>query len=378
MDNKIIYLDNAATTKINPLVEQSIKEVFHNYYGNSSSIHSFGQASNRLIEKCRTQILNVLHLTNHEVIFTSGATEANNLAIKGSCFQYSNRGKHIITSSIEHPSVSEAINQLVDKFGFEVSIVNPDVNGITHVEDIIKLIRDDTLLVSIMAVNNEVGSINNIKDIATKLKKYPKVLFHVDATQAMGKVDIDYKDVDLISLSAHKFHGPKGVGALIKRKGLNLLPLFSGGGQEFNLRSGTSNLEGILGMAKALKLEIESQKTNYNSVKILANRVYDYLNSNRDLYEIHSSIINPYIINFSLKNKKAAVVVEALSSRGIMISSTSACHSKKEVGSSVVMHMKNDINLSKNTLRISFSYENEMSEIEHFINNIDEIVKEIK
>lgn len=376
--DKIIYLDNAATTKINPLIEESIKEVFHNYYGNSSSIHSFGQNSNRLINKCRDTILNVLHLNNHEVIFTSGATEANNLAIKGSLFQYSNRGKHIITSSIEHPSVLESVNQLVDKFGYEVSLVNPDSNGVINIEDIVSLIRPDTILVSVMAVNNEVGSINNIKEIANILKKYPKIIFHVDATQAIGKINIDYSDVDLISFTAHKFHGPKGVGCLIKRKGLTLLPLFSGGGQESNLRSGTSNLEGILGLTKALKFEINDLSKHFQYVESIAKPIYEYLNNHQDIYEIHSNIFNPYIINFSLRNKKAAVVVESLSSQGIMISSTSACHSKKETGSYVVLNMKKDINLSKNTLRISLSYNNTIEEINTFINVLDKTVKEIR
>ena len=349
---EFIYLDNASKTIPYPEVVEKHKEITTSYFANPSSIHVLGNRANRLLDITREEILSLLKLNNHQVLFTSSATESNNLAIKGFVLKYKNRGKHLITSSYEHPSVLEAFKQLEDEFGFEVTYLNPNVDGIITLEEVEHAIRKDTILVSLMAVNNEIGAINPIEEIAELLLKYPKLVFHVDACQAVGKLEkeINYKNVDLITLSSHKIHGVIGTGVLLKKKNLELLPLFSGGGQEYNLRSGTNDLAGAIAFIEALKISLKEEKEHFGHVKELSNVLIDYLNNHQDLYELNlPKEINPYIINFSTKTKKSSVVVEALSNYGIMVSSTSACHSSKQKGSYVVKSLGKSDNIFNNT-----------------------------
>ena len=374
---QIIYFDNASTTKVDEEVLKTYNEVINGYMGNASSIHSLGVASSRLIQKSKENILHLLNMPNHEVIFTSGATESNNLALKGIALNYKNRGKHIIVSSVEHPSILESAHQL-EEMGFVVTYLPVNKEGKVELNILKEALRDETILVSIMAVNNEVGSINNIEEIAKLLKQYPKVYFHVDAVQAIGKIDINYQDVDLLTFTSHKIHGVIGTGCLIKRKGISLYPVLSGGGQENNERSGTYNVPGIVSLAKALRLSLERQKVSFNHVKELVKPLYDYFLNNSDEYEINSSLDNPFVVNVSLKKKKAAVIVEGLSQRGIMISSISACHSKGEKVSYVLKEMKHDEVLAHNTLRISLSNENTLEEVNTLLKNLDELVKGVR
>ena len=352
MDN-VIYLDNAATSKVHPEVLDSYNQITLKYFANPSSIHFLGQESHRLLEKSREQILNLFKLTHHEVIFTSGATEANNLAIKGYAFANKGRGNHIITSATEHPSVLNTVKQL-ENYGFEVTILPVNKQGVVEVNSLKEAIKDKTILVSIMSVNNETGAINPIKEIGELLKNYPKIAFHVDMTQAIGKVDIPLENIDMFSFAGHKIHGLLGSGALIKEKKIILEPLNSGGGQENNLRSGTNTVALSASLAKALRLAIKGQQENYQKVSNLRDYLLSYLKDNPDLYNINSySLDNPYILNFSLINHKASVVVEALSNKGIMVSSLSACHSKYEDYSYVVYAMNQDMKLAHNTIRVS-------------------------
>ena len=379
MEKKIIYLDNASTTSVNADVLSSYNKVVSDYKGNASSIHSLGMEASRLIDKARNQILSCLKLDNDDLIFTSGATEANNLAIKGYAFKYQNRGKHIIVSEIEHPSVKEAAQELHDVFGFDVDYLPVDEHGIVDLSALKTLLRKDTILVSVMAVNNEVGAIQPIKEIKEILKDYPKIAFHVDAVQAIGKVDLDYQDVDMITISSHKIHGLKSIGALIKKKNITLLPLLSGGGQENNQRSGTYDPALIVSFAKAIRLTIESSSNNRLYVKSLYDYLYDYFLKHEDEFKTNSfSKDNPYILNVSLRNKKAAVIVEGLSKEGIMVSSLSACHSKGEKISYVVYAMTKDTDLAHNTLRISLSYENTLDEIKYFIEILEKVMKGVR
>ncbi len=374
---QIIYFDNASTTKVDEEVLKTYNEVINGYMGNASSIHSLGVASSRLIQKSKENILHLLNMPNHEVIFTSGATESNNLALKGIALNYKNRGKHIIVSSVEHPSILESAHQL-EEMGFVVTYLPVNKEGKVELNTLKEALRDETILVSIMAVNNEVGSINNIEEIASLLKQYPKIYFHVDAVQAIGKIDINYQDVDLLTFTSHKIHGVIGTGCLIKRKGISLYPVLSGGGQENNERSGTYNVPGIVSLAKALRFSLERQKASFNHVKELVKPLYDYFLNNSDEYEINSSLDNPFVVNVSLKKKKAAVIVEGLSQRGIMISSISACHSKGEKVSYVLKEMKHDEVLAHNTLRISLSNENTLDEVNTLLKNLDELVKGVR
>ena len=374
----VIYLDNAATTKVDPEVLNSYNQITLKYFANPSSIHSLGQEASRLLDKSREQILNVLKLTHHEVIFTSGATEANNLAIKGYCFANRSRGNHIITSATEHPSVLNTVLEMQD-FGFEVTVLPVNKEGQIEVNSLKAAIREDTILVSLMMVNNEVGAINPIKEVGEYLKKFPKIAFHVDMVQAIGKMPLSFENIDMFSIAGHKIHGLLGSGLLIKEKKIIIKAVNQGGGQENNLRSGTNTLALSASLAKALRLSIEGEASNFGKVKVLSERLLSYLKDNKDKYLINSyNEDNPYIVNFSLLHHKASVVVEALSNRGIMVSSLSACHAKNEDYSKVVYAMYQDLNLAHNTIRISFDKDNTIEEVEALITNLEEILKEIK
>lgn len=374
----IIYLDNAATAKVDPEVLDSYNQITLKYFANPSSIHSLGQEASRLLDKSREQILNVLKLTHHEVIFTSGATEANNLAIKGYCFANRTRGNHIITSASEHPSVMNSVLELKD-FGYEVTVLPVNEKGAVEVKTLQAAIKENTILVSLMMVNNETGAINPIKEIGEYLKKFPKIAFHVDMVQAMGKLPLDLDNIDMFSAAGHKIHGLLGSGLLIKEKKIIIKAINNGGGQENNLRSGTNTLALSASLAKAIRIAVSNQAKDYEHVKVLSKRLLDYLKDNQDKYRINSSFEeNPYIVNFSLRNHKASVVVEALSNRGIMVSSLSACHAKHEDYSAVVYAMTNDLNIAHNTIRVSFGKDNTIEEVEALIKNLESIIKEIK
>ena len=374
----IIYLDNAATAKVDPEVLDSYNQITLKYFANPSSIHSLGQAASRLLEKSREQILNILKLTHHEVIFTSGATEANNLAIKGYCFANRSRGNHIITSVSEHPSVLNSVLELKE-FGYEVTVLPVNEKGAVEVKTLKEAIKENTILVSLMMVNNETGAINPIKEIGEYLKNFPKIAFHVDMVQAMGKLPLDLNNIDMFSIAGHKIHGLLGSGVLVKEKKIILKAINNGGGQENNLRSGTNTLALSASLAKAIRIAISNQAKDYEHVKTLSERLLDYLKDNQDKYRINSYYEeNPYIVNFSLRNHKASVVVEALSNRGIMVSSLSACHAKHEDYSAVVYAMTNDLNIAHNTIRVSFGKDNTIEEVEALIKNLESIIKEIK
>lgn len=379
--NKVIYLDNASTTKLEPGLLEFLEPYKQSFFANPSSVHQLGQQALREYEKCKNDVLRLLNLNDHQVIFTSGATESNNLAIKGVCFKYQNRGKHIITSAYEHPSVLEAFRQLEKEFDFEVTYLVPDNSGKITVDNVKTALRKDTILVSVMAVNNEIGVINPVEEIGELLNQYPKVVFHVDVAQAVGKLDkpINFSKVDLITLSAHKIHGPVGVGALIKRKKIDLLPLLSGGGQEYNLRSGTNDLLGAIAFKHVLEDSLKNQKERFAHVSELASVIIDYLNKHQDLFSLNSpSPVNPYIINFSSLTKKGSVIVEALSNHGVMVSSVSACHSSKEKGSYVVKSLGKSDAISNNTIRVSLDYMNNKEEIIEFLSILDKVIGEIR
>ncbi len=380
-NNKLIYFDNASTTRVNPRVLDVYTKACDEYFANPSSIHKEGQRSLYLFNRTKEDLLSLFKLKEHEVIYLSGATEANNLAIKGVALRYKNRGKHLITSIYEHPSVLEAFKQLEKEFGFEVTYLSPDSQGVISSQKVESAIRSDTILISLMAVNNEIGSINPIEEISNLLEKYPKIIFHVDACQAIGKLEkeINYSNVDLLTISAHKIHGLVGFGALIKKKKIDLLPLNSGGGQENGLRSGTEDLPNALAFLEAIKIALNDETRNYLYVKELANRLVAYLKVHSALFELNSTEnVNPYIINFSTLTKKGSVVVEALSNENIMVSSTSACHSSKEKGSYVVKSIGKDDKISSNTIRVSLDYSNTLEEVDILISTLNKIIGEIR
>lgn len=371
----MIYFDNAATTSVNKQVLDAYYDLCLKYYGNASSNHAYGLESSRLLSYAREQILKLFGLEKtHQLVFTSGATEANNLAIKGVALAYKNRGKHLITTSIEHPSVLNAFKQLEEEFGFEVTYLPVNEDGVVRIEDLEKAMRNDTVLVSIMATNNETGSINDLKAIRKVIDNYPKCFFHSDTTQAITKLDIDYNLLDMFIASAHKVHGLKGSGMLIIKNNIKPLALLSGGGQENNLRSGTSDVPKDVVLAKTIRLALDNQKQSFNYVK----KINDYLRE--ELSKIEEVVINsphdasPYILNFSLREHKASVIVEGLSLKGIMVSTISACSSKRNEKSHVLVAMDKDIRLASNPIRLSFDESNTLLEAQEFIKVLKELL----
>jgi cysteine desulfurase len=362
----MIYLDNSATTKPFPEVVDSFVTVATKYFGNPSSLHELGMKSERLLTQAREQIAAALEVKPSEIIFTSGGTEANNFAIKGVALQYRHRGKHIITTAIEHPSVSEPCQQL-EQLGFEVTYLPVNEHGMVTVEQVKKALREDTILVSIMHVNNEVGAIQPVEEIGALLAHYPKTIFHVDHVQGIGKVPLDMKKarIDLCTMSAHKFHGLRGAGILYVRQGIRLSPLLAGGGQEMQLRSGTENVPAIVAMAKALRITLEKYDKQIDYLREVKQA---WLNELQAIPEIqintpveHSA---PHIINFSLKpGMKPEVFVHELAKSDIFVSTTSACSSKKKAPSKTLLAMGVGDERAESGIRISLSFENTLEEI---------------
>lgn len=372
----MIYFDNAATTKVYPEILDSFNNTLKTYMGNSSSMHKEGLKAAELEKKATKQIASFFSCDENEVIFTSGATESNNMALKGVAFRYQNRGKHLITTKIEHLSILNTFKQL-EEFGFHVTYLDVDDNGLINLQDLEKNITDETILVSIMTVNNETGSIQDIESIGKLLKKYPKVHFHTDATQAIGKIKINYDDVDLITLSGHKIHSLKFSGLLIKRKSTDLIPLIVGGGHQNNYRSGTTNVPLEVALAKAIRLSFLNQETNYKKVSELRDYLFEQL-SLIDGVEFNSYRDgSPYIVSFSTK-KKASVVSEALSNKEIYVSTKSACSSKKEAFSYVLEAMHKDKWVISNSIRVSFDETNTKEEIDIFCSTLKVILDTIK
>jgi cysteine desulfurase len=371
----MIYFDNSATTKPYPEVLDSFIKVSNEYYGNPSSLHGLGGRSEQLLTQARAQIASILKVNPSEIYFTSGGTESNNLAVKGTAFMHKNRGKHLITTKIEHPSISNAMEQL-EQMGFAVTYLPVDQYGVVRVEDVEKAIRPDTILLSIMYVNNEIGTIQPINEIGKLLKKFPKVIFHVDAVQAVGKMTIDLKEmgVDLFSVSAHKFHGLKGVGALFIKDGVKLSSLNSGGNQENNIRSGTENVAGAVSMAKALRISNEKIQKDSKSLqeiqKILVKRLSEISG-----ISIHTSPEQAvtYILNFSVEWMNAETFIHALELEGIYASTTSACSSKRKTPSKTLLAMGVSEQLAQSAIRVSLSFENTLEEALTFI----EVVKKM-
>lgn len=376
----MIYLDNAATTRIEKEVLDSYQALLSAYYANSASSHKLGTSSALLQEKARKQILSLLKLNDdYEVIFTSGATESNNLFLKGVAFAYKNRGKHIITSKIEHPSILNTCKQLEELFGYEVTYLDVNKDGLIDIKELEDSIRKDTIIVSLMLVNNEIGTIMNLKKASEVIKKHPLVFFHSDAVQAIGKIDFDYNLVDAFTISSHKIYGLKGSGALIKKKNIRLASLLNGGSQEGGQRAGTSNYAVNVMLAKTLRLAIENQKERYDYVSKLNKFLYDEFENNDEIILNSNRLGSPYIFNFSLKNKKGPIIAEALSNEEIYVSTVSACStSKKEAMSDVIYAIYKDEKRAQSSLRISLSKDTTLSELKVFVDKLRNILKNVK
>ncbi|MGF6948107.1 cysteine desulfurase [Neobacillus sp. B4I6] len=360
----MIYFDNSATTKPFKDVIDSFVTVSSEYYGNPSSLHSMGGLAEKLLSQAREQVSKLLTVKPSEIYFTSGGTEGNNIAIKGSALLHKNKGRHLITSSVEHPSVRAAMEQL-EQEGFEITYLPVDRFGRINVSDLEKAIRKDTILISIMQVNNEVGTVQPIKEIGDLLKKHPTILFHVDAVQGIGKIPLSlYKNrVNLCSISGHKFHGLKGTGALFIREGVRLAPLFSGGNQERKIRSGTENVAGAVAMAKALRMTLMKGEAEMERMKNIHSLLRKGL-AEIEGVQIHTPTEHaaPHILNFSLKGIKSEVFIHSLERKGIFVSTTSACSSKKKSPSKTLLAMGVHETQAESAIRISLSFENTREE----------------
>lgn len=378
---KELYLDNAATTKALPEVTAAVVDALENNYANPSSLHHLGFKSEQLLKKSRKIIADYLGVKTKEIIFSSGGTESNNLAIRGITAAYKNRGRHLITSPIEHSSVSELFKTL-EKEGWQIDIVNVDQSGHVDLEHLKSLVTAETLLVSIMQVNNELGTIQPIKKIAELIKKEnPLSFFHVDGVQAFGKLysDLSNWPVDLYSASGHKIHGPKGIGFLYLKEATNLKPIIYGGAQERNLRSGTENIPAISGLAEAVK-KLPQLSLKNRADQIMAEKKEYLLN---ELRQIDGLIINspangaPHIINFSIPGIKGETMLHALESQGIYISTGSACSSKAK-GSRIINACGLSQPRSKSAVRLSLNRKITNDDLDYFIKTLKEQIDFLK
>ncbi|SDK43595.1 cysteine desulfurase family protein [Sediminibacillus albus] len=374
----MIYLDNSATTKPYIEVIDSFNQVSEKYFGNPSSIHPTGAEAEKLLLRARQQAASVMDVEEEEIVFTSGGTEGNNTAIKGIALAHQTRGKHIITSQVEHPSVLESCRAL-EKLGFTVTYLPVDHVGSVSTTDLEAAITEETILISIMHVNNEMGTIQPIKEIGLIAKKYPKLHFHVDNVQGFGKVPLRLADsgIDLCTVSGHKIHGLKGTGFLYVRKGTLLFPLLHGGDQEMSYRSGTENLAGNAALVKAIRIALENQTSKIQHLCHLKETLWNYLSA-LDQVVINSPKDHaPHIINFSVPGFKPEVVIHALSEKGFYISTKSACSSKQEDQSSVLAACGLPDSRSNHALRISLSYQNKQTEIEEFCKAFSEVLNQL-
>lgn len=369
----MIYLDYSATTPVNEDVLDSFNKVTRNYIGNANSLHKAGVLSKELMDAATLQVAKLLNVYDNEIIWTSGASESNNLALMGVIEKYKNRGNHIITTKLEHSSILSTVDYL-EKKGYIIDYVKIDDNGKVCLDDLKKLINDDTILVSICEVNSEIGIIQDVQEIGRIVKDYPRCIFHVDGTQAVGKKKIDLTNIDLYSFSAHKIYGLKGIGCLIKKRHIELEPIIHGGKSQTIYRSGTPSLALIVSTSRALKFAINNLSDNYQKVLLLKNRLLEGL---KDLNIHINSDDNcvPNIINISVYNVKPETMLHAMETHDIYISTKTACSSDNSLSLSVLTKTK-DSELAKSSIRVSLSYLTTNEEVDEFIKVFrEEVVK---
>ncbi|HEM3671255.1 TPA: cysteine desulfurase [Streptococcus suis] len=368
----MIYFDNAATTQTQPEVIKTYTEVATKIWGNPSSLHNLGTQATRILEASRRQIAELLGKESKEIFFTSGGTEGDNWVIKGVAFEKAHLGKHIIVSAIEHPAVKESALWLKTQ-GFEVDLAPVNTQGFVDVSALETLLRPDTTLVSVMAVNNEIGAIQPIQEISQLLADKPTISFHVDAVQAIGKVPTKQyltDRVDFASFSGHKFHSVRGVGFVYIKAGKKIAPLLTGGGQESDKRSTTENVAGIAATAKALRLTLDKDKATDSQKQLAAMKqiLVDELSKYQDV-TVFSGMENfvPSILTFGIKNIRGEVIVHAFEDHQIYISTTSACSSKAGKPAGTLIAMGVPQKLAQTAVRVSLDDDNDMGQIEQFL-----------
>lgn len=368
----LVYLDYSATTP----VDKRILDQFHqdnlDYFANANSLHKIGLEANQKIEEASQEILKTLNLTNYEVVYTSGASEANNLALKGIAYAKQNYRKHIITSNYEHPSIIVVLSYLA-KQGFRIDVVDNDSNGLVDLDKLESLITEETTLVTIGAVNSETGILQDLKRIKTVINKYPNIIFHSDMTQAIGKINCDLSNVDLISFSAHKFYGLKGIGALLVKKGTKLIPLVHGGKSTNDYRSGTPATPLILSLNNALALAYENIEKRQVFIKEIHDYLIEELNKLEDIVFNSNEFSINHIVNVSFLKLVSGYFHEELSQRGIYVSTSTACGSENPI-SMTVKKLTGSYERAESAIRISISHLTKKAEIDQLIKAYKEIV----
>jgi cysteine desulfurase len=367
---KTYYFDHCASSPMTPTVIETMSEVMKLHYANPSALHRSGVEAMKLAERARTSIAERMGAEPREVVFTSGGTEGNNLAIKGLVNKTARASKHVITTAIEHASVFESVRQL-EAIGVETTILPVDSQGRVNPADVESAIRKNTLLISIMHVNNETGVIQPIQEIGQIVSRYPHVRYHVDGVQAIGKVPFSWKEwgVHFYAASAHKFGGPKGVGFLLVKEGIELAPLLNGGEQEFGMRSGTLNVPGVVAMSQALRLSLEKIEDRRRQMYAMRKNLLDII------AEIPEFVVNgidaddtgraaPHVVNFSYPGMRPEVMIHMLEKHGILASTQSACSSKNLLPSRVLLAMGQEAERAAGSIRISFGDEHTFEDIE--------------
>ncbi len=376
----MIYMDHSATSPVDPAVFEAMKPYFVDEFGNASTLYSLGRDARKAMENGRAQVASLIGAKNEEIIFTAGGTESDNIAIKGTAYRLKDKGNHIITSAIEHPAVDETCKYL-EKKGFEVTFLPVYQEGIVKVSDLEDAITDKTILITIMHANNEIGTIQPISEIG-KIAREKGIYFHTDAVQTVGKIPVNVEElsVDMLSLSAHKLYGPKGIGALYVKKGVRLEPLIHGGGHEKGLRPGTENIAGIVGLGKACELAQKDLSEDAKYITDLRDKLIDgVLNSVKESYlNGHRTKRLPNNVNLRFTSIEGESLVLHLDSKGIAASTGSACSSKKLEPSHVLMAIGLEEVDAHGSLRLTLGKENTKEDIELAIKSIKEAVETLR
>lgn len=372
----MIYLDYSATTPTCDEVLDTFHRVSKDFIGNPNSLHRLGVEAKKLEEEATKQIAELLHVHSSEIIYTSGSSESNNLALKGIALKYQNRGKHILTTSLEHSSIYGPSGYL-QKLGFTVDFLETDEFGRVKLDSLKEKLREDTILVSIASVNSETGLLQPVEEIASWLKEHSTCFFHVDMTQSIGKVNLSLKDIDLVSFSGHKIYGIKGIGCLIKKDHVELEPLIHGGKSTTKYRSGTPALALIASLSKALRLALDKLDEKRTYVSSLNEELRTFFSTFQDVKVNSNEYCIPHVLNISVLNAKPETVLHALEEKDIYISTQSACSSSNSISKAVLEVTKNELQ-ARHSVRISLSHFTTKEEIDVFKSSFDEMMKHFR
>lgn len=369
----MIYFDYTSTTPLNSEVLDTYTKLLSKLYANADSLHAPGREAQRLMEKSRAQIAQLLSVKGDEILFTSCASEANSTAIKGFALANRHRGNHLITTKVEHSSVAMAFAQLEQEFGFRISYIPITAQGIVDSEALYKALDKDTILVSLMYVNNETGAVNPIEEISAYIHEHSRAVIHIDCVQALGKLKLPLSMIDMATFSAHKIYGLKGSAFLYKQRNIKLLPLINGGQQEQGIRGGTSNAPANIVLAKTLRLALENQEERYAYVEKLHDQLCAKLSALNDVHINSNEQCIPHIVNVSFMNIGSEIMLNALDERGFCVSAQSTCSSRSKAYSHVLAEMGLGDHIATHAIRISLSHMTTPEEINQLIQALKEI-----